>query len=115
MCVRVYLFVVISVNLYFYFQFQVFDLENAYQGKCVDYITISSSELTGPDKSPVTPLRQLCGHYEDEDLKKLSFISDENFFLINFRSDNKLSGSGFFAVFYAVDKTGQPDGMATKI
>ncbi|KAK2141650.1 hypothetical protein LSH36_1061g00015 [Paralvinella palmiformis] len=42
-------------------QFQAFHLENAYQGKCVDYVTIGSSEtVAAADDQLMTSSRQFC-------------------------------------------------------
>lgn len=76
-----------------YSQFQSFQLEQPYSGKCMDWLTVSNS---------TSPTERLCGTADVNQLRHMDYVTTGNALIIQFVTDSKISGNGFQAV-YATD------------
>ncbi|XP_025116306.1 uncharacterized protein LOC112577450 [Pomacea canaliculata] len=74
-------------------QFQSFQLEQPYSGKCMDWLTVSNS---------TSPTERLCGTADVNQLRHMDYVTTGNVLIIQFVTDSKISGNGFQAV-YATD------------
>ena len=84
----------------FCLQFQSFDLQDEYEEHCYDYVIVA------PRESLLNNTEPFCGKYTAAELRNLSFVSDGNYAVIKFVSDDRIAGSGYSAVFYS-----SPPGM----
>ena len=89
------------LNTHFYLQFQKLDLEPSYEGRCYDYVSVASTEMM------LERSEKYCGRYQGADYSNLSFISDGNFMVVKFVSDDKIAGQGFQAVHYSYPVSGE--------
>ena len=72
-----------------------------YKDDCADYVYIASTELGLMSK------RRICGSYSTAQLDQLAFVSDGNFVIVKFITDNKSGGQGFSAIFYGYPQKGK--------
>ncbi|KAK7462537.1 hypothetical protein BaRGS_00038422 [Batillaria attramentaria] len=79
-------------------QFQAFDLEDPYETKCVDWLSVANS--TADNSSAL-----VCGKYDVSQLRHLHYVSASNAMVIRFLSDDKDSCHGFKAVYATTRKT----------
>ena len=77
-------------------QFQDFDLESRYEGDCFDYVMFAGTE------SQLNKTNAVCGEQTGASLRSLSLISDGNYAVIKFVSDDKIAGAGYNAAFYSI-------------
>ena len=81
-------------------QFQSFHLEDRYEGDCFDFVIFAQTE------SQLNKNNTICGLQTAAGLRSLSLISDGNYAVIKFVSDDKIARTGYDAVFYSI-----PPGM----
>ena len=84
-----------NVIIFSLLQFQNFHLEDTYEGDCFDFVIFAQTE------SQLNKNNSVCGKQTGAGLRSLSLISDGNYAVIKFVSDDKIARTGYDAVFYS--------------
>ncbi len=89
----------LKIIKYLLFQFKLFDLEDSYEGHCYDYVMVTDHESHGN-----TTAEKICSRHTGAALRNLSFVSDGNYMVVKFVSDEKIAGAGYSAIYYAFNE-----------